>query len=601
MNTEKATIRRFEELIERSPFLDSEFDKNDKTPFTDGHVDIMAIPEVAKRNFVGRVYVQIKGRKAPKRAAKTVSFQFNKTDLMGYRELGGVLFLLGSLNRSSEKVSPYYSLLSPFRIEKLLKDSRENSKSVSIELGRFPTGVEKIEALLRLALESRKEQAGIEVTETFLENIDELTVTFAGSLNFGAPVLLRRAEADFTVSASTSDGIPVPVPIDIEIIPEDYIEHPFGHEIKMGDLIFEDATRRKIDDSRVEIRLSREISLTLDRSGERVVGELSLTRSDVLEKRLSGLKLFQAFDGCVELSLSGKPVTFEADSGAFLRDLSEELRVLEGLREVLERLDAKASLVRLSEVTERQWSQLAALHSTVVEGQEYVNRSGQPGRIRQPIGDWLIELICVKRVGEEGWSLRSLTDPEAGAFMVSAPSANVGSGRLVTPYEIIDDAHFARTLNLNFDGLLYFYQSLPDDSDRYSLANRTVLRLIKSADEISERSEEFLEAALRLNSWLVELGGHEAADRINNWQIEYRTEGLSDSFRVEVRQLKYDDSVMGREDQHIIQMSCSLLLEDWEDAYYFFSRLSGSQKEAVRDWPIVNLFPPDGPFARLNT
>ena len=107
MNPERAAIRRFEELIEQSSLLDPEFDKNDKTPFTDGHVDIMNYPQVAKRNFVGRVYVQIKGRKAPKRAAESVSFRFSKTDLVGYRKLGGVLFLLGSLNRSSGRVSPH--------------------------------------------------------------------------------------------------------------------------------------------------------------------------------------------------------------------------------------------------------------------------------------------------------------------------------------------------------------------------------------------------------------------------------------------------------------------------------------------------------------
>lgn len=61
--TEKTAVRKIGKMIDSCAHLEGFFSENDKTTFTDGHIDISNDASGAKRSFGGRVNVQIKGRK----------------------------------------------------------------------------------------------------------------------------------------------------------------------------------------------------------------------------------------------------------------------------------------------------------------------------------------------------------------------------------------------------------------------------------------------------------------------------------------------------------------------------------------------------------
>jgi hypothetical protein len=72
------------------------------------------------------------------------------------------------------------------------------------------------------------------------------------------------------------------------------------------------------------------------------------------------------------------------------------------------------------------------------------------------------------------------------------------------------------------------------------LATDTVLRLVSGSDKVPERREEFLDAAMALNSWIGEEDDQRAPYLVNRLQIIARRRALTsderDLLRTQARQ-----------------------------------------------------------------
>lgn len=120
MNVEKAAVNKLESLLLECTHLDPYIDTNDRTPFTDGHIEIYSSESREKRNFIGKVSVQVKGRTIPKSGKWGPSISISRVDLDGYLKDGGVLYFVVFIDPRTRTRKPFYTNLSPYRIRDIL-------------------------------------------------------------------------------------------------------------------------------------------------------------------------------------------------------------------------------------------------------------------------------------------------------------------------------------------------------------------------------------------------------------------------------------------------------------------------------------------------
>ena len=111
VDVEVLAVAKIQKMIGRCPHLKAILASNDKTPFTDGHIDIYGGLGQKKSDWLGRVSVQIKGRTRTRKQTEMLTFGISRTDLTGFQKDSGVLYIYVAVDRHGRCV-PYYAILS---------------------------------------------------------------------------------------------------------------------------------------------------------------------------------------------------------------------------------------------------------------------------------------------------------------------------------------------------------------------------------------------------------------------------------------------------------------------------------------------------------
>ena len=140
MDIEGLAVNAVDDAISKTDYLVSDIKKNDKTPSFDGTVFVYSKPgnNHSKRDLVGIVPVQVKGTTIVNTFKNHIVFVVEISDLINFRKTGGVLyFVVNIINDGSEKIIYYLELL-PYKINQILKNLKDNQKTVSLTFNEFP-------------------------------------------------------------------------------------------------------------------------------------------------------------------------------------------------------------------------------------------------------------------------------------------------------------------------------------------------------------------------------------------------------------------------------------------------------------------------------
>ena len=148
---------------------------NDKTPFTDGCINLYNGLSQKNEDFLGQVPVQVKGRKHDGRLKELLNFQISRTDLLGFQKDSGVLYFVVLVD-SRGACTPYYSVLHPGKIDHLLRQARPKQRSFSVRFERFPADTREIEQIVAFALKTRELKLPPKVDPVVFENMKSITV-----------------------------------------------------------------------------------------------------------------------------------------------------------------------------------------------------------------------------------------------------------------------------------------------------------------------------------------------------------------------------------------------------------------------------------------
>ena len=96
--------------------------ENDKTPSWDGDVLIYKGNNTDKKDIIGKVTIQVKGKMADNINRNECSFSVDMADLVNYKNDGGTIYFVVMINKNNpSKRRVFYDTLTPLKIDNYIK------------------------------------------------------------------------------------------------------------------------------------------------------------------------------------------------------------------------------------------------------------------------------------------------------------------------------------------------------------------------------------------------------------------------------------------------------------------------------------------------
>lgn len=590
MDVEALAVSEINRLIACCPHLKAFISMNDKTPFTDGHIDLYGGLRQSNADWIGRVPVQVKGRTRRTAKGKQPTHSIARSDLLAYQKDSGVLYLVVAVNPKTAKRTPYYALLSPFGIDSILRGVPESQRQVSVPLKKLPKDPNHLERLLALALKTRDQNVSLGFDPVLFERLESFTVHAASELSFDAPVHLAPGTSDFALVLNTIDGLSIPLAGDLQIFPADYLERNLNVQTRSGEVTYDAAVVRRLDNETLEARISDGLNLSFRSVPGRLSTTVTLTLERTLAGRLKALEFYTALLDTKVITFNGRRSPVEITPGgedAWLRHHRDYLR---SLTELLDHLGVDTDLIEPDQIDENQARQLNALYRAFVHGEEITDASARTSRVVQRVGQWHVLFLLSAGSAPDKWRCVDPFSPDSRQqFRWRASEADREGSIPVTAYDIVDDKHLETVLNMRLHAIVGAYEAISDFPTTFGLANQRVLALILAADASESRRDELLDAAARLNDWLLVEQVDQTHHHINGWQIAVRRRELTTVERSEIRELKRRAARGGADDAIQTEIACALLLGDREEVEALLPQLAKPQLQQMRKWPIWKL------------
>lgn len=593
VDIEALAVSKIQAMVARCQHLQPFLDSNDRTPFTDGHIDLYKSSSRKKQDSIGRVYVQVKGRKAPRRRPKVNKFSISRTDLLVFQREGGVLYFVVSIDNAGHG-TPYYAVLTPFNINHLLDQVPVEQASVSVALKPLPHGPREIENIAHVALKGRAQNPSLGIDPILFEKMQSITVTSTSTLNWDEPFTLAPGDSDFVLEMKTSGGASVPLPGVLQIFPSGYVAHQVETTIRAGDFTYDHPTVRRIDSETSELVLGGGLSLVLASIAPEKRFNINLTTHTNFAERYKALGFVVALADHGQFEVNGEAlrighVADGDEPGRQIAEIREHSALLQKLHDLFEHLGVDDRHIDLGEISEKQVENLRKLYNVFIRGEQMIMASGKSGWAMIEVGQWALMVLVRPGDAPDRWRLVDPFHPESPqSFRVRLELEEEGV-HAVTPYDIIETENVPRLLNLRLDSVTKAYDAIKESEIVNTRATLFVLELISAADRCPPRKGEFLRGAKQLNEWLIGRDGEVPVYLVNRWQIEWRNGTLTDHDRDAIRELKH--SVVHTQEPLAseVELACSLLLDDTGETAYLAGKMPEKQLRQMQEWPIWRL------------
>lgn len=588
MDVELLAVNTVNNAIARSSRLKAYITTNDKTPFTDGHIDIYDKPELTKENFAGRVPVQVKGRQ--RRSKKPLTkFAIRRADLEAFRKDRGLLYFVVTIDPSSGNERAYYALLSPFKLQKVL-DRSPKKDLLDISVKVLPTDLGTLERILQLALRAQKQDVDFGFSPSLLERAEHLVLHALTELNLDEPLILDPEQSDFTAVLHTTDGLSVPLGGVLAFEPRAYQGEVRDVLTRSGAIEYDRAFVRQVDASRFEVTLDEALTITFSADEQtQAAQDVELKLVSNFSTRLKSVAFFLSLADTHTFEAAGIPIPFEVTDGSDIEWLRGHLKTLQRMNTLFETLHVDTSLIELDELRADELDQLAKIYRGLINATTFQQAIEKPTFVVQTVGPWHL-LLQLRRRDDDG--LWHIDNPFAHDLLTQPYWLDAGGDSDVlepgTVYDVLQEEYLKTTLNLRLDSIVEAYEAQSEFESIFELANLRVLALIDASDHCEGRRDELLTAARDLNSWLRTKQGDLPQHLINEWQIARRTRELLPHERASIRELRRTilRGELDEPDPETWEFACALLLDEKEAADELLAQLSKAQIAQLRRWPI---------------
>lgn len=597
LNVETLAVNAVTDIIAVCPRLNDQIMSNDKTPITDGHIDVYKSEKHSNVNLIGRVPVQVKGRTTPKKVKKSatsVPYSIDRSTLDFLRADGGGIYFYVPISPEGRVKGVFFKSLIPYRIDRMLAEMKPGQQTLSVKMDRLPESVGDVQRIVYVALEGRK-QSGAKVNfGDIAEKLESITLHSIARLSDDQPTEFNLAKTDFTVTGKTLNGSTFPLDVDLIVYPGVHAPGPLGVAITCGGIKYDEPVIEHLDERASRITLSEGLLIRAFREDNGLRTNIDITAAGNLYDQQKDLSFFlAAADGSplVIGDVEMAPTTIDPREIGDLRTAHAEIS---RMVEVLDSFELDDSIVRSLDISTEEKIRLLMLHTALILGEEPPIKTDGFGRMNMSIGGQQVVLLIMEGADERH---RKVVDPfspsRRGEYIFRSVGENVKGDEVVqwaTVYESLQAGELEKTLNLHLGDIAGAYEALPDRDDALTAANQMVLNLLAAGDNSADSRARYLyEGVLGLVEWLVRSGGGELTYKINEWQTRYRL-GLLDAEELQrVRQARRDARKSGSPDSRFHEACLAIILQDLDELDLLLDELSEEDRQKLREWPIWSL------------
>ncbi|MBT1683779.1 DUF4365 domain-containing protein [Curtobacterium flaccumfaciens] len=573
----------------RCPRLKAYIGTNDKTPITDGHIDLYSNTGEKKDDIIGRVEIQVKGRSRQKPVKKnkpTISYAVDRADIEYFRKNGGGIYFYVPMRPDGTGEEVFFAILNPFKIERELAAQPDAAK-VSFKFKRLALGG-SLEGIVGLAIHQQDQGRIKGVPDSVLDDAVAIMIHTLEGFSQDRSIELTLETSDYAVLAELPSGMIIPVDADLKVFPAHFAPHETNNVIVCGNVEFSRpwASRLEADDV-VLLTCSEGLRIRI-REAKRTVS-LSLTLAGGLRSQVRDVAFMLNAAHGMPITIDGRAGSGGEEDPAAAEKLTATKHALEGFIELFDYFGLPDEVFNSLSFNLQEKRNLLTLRDAMARHEEIRLYNGEGfGRWDVSLGE---EKIITMVLPGSSDHMRYLLDPFDAAnrdkFKMLGKTDGEDKYKEInwsTVYESLEVPDLVNALNLRIDQVVDAYESLEDNAVRYSLANNFALKLMMACDfTVEPRNEYLLSGAEALTNWLLDHAPEDPIHRINRWQILRRRGPLATAERQAILKLRRE---IASDDPSTLEACIAILLEDADDLDLVLAELTDEERKELRRWPI---------------
>ncbi len=602
MDTEVIATTAVKERLAFCEGLQSYINERDKEPLWDGHIYVFPKGTNSKEKLIGRVPVQVKGKKkAVNKKTTKLSYSVEVTALQKYLQDGGIIYFVVAFEKNRTKTI-FYKILLPFDLQRAIT-SAANKKEMTINLQKLPEDDDSIRQLFIAFLQDKKRQA---TQIVWSEEQATMALKNGGLLKFHIlPKIQPKNYFDMMKEATTQDFY-------MYVQTKDSVEFPFAKienrvssaavtkmdiPVYVNGEKFYDNISYGYENGMAYIYIGQVLKLPFAAAGETVQKHnFKFSLKGTLNQRITDSNFILALSEYkwVRLGTDSKDTVFNINV-----DNPKDILNLKGINDILKK--TKAALEYFGVHTDLDMSNLSAEDNHAIDALIQA-ASGEPLKFEQKdlprlfyynkrIGNTIIRILARQEENSDAYRLfNAFSDIAHGLYEFKKES---GEKVIIDPWSLFlyMEAEDFLCSNVNYVTILNSIKAMDSKGKEIeikdSVTKRSIgvapmlLEIINAYDSQAEKSNELLQFALDIAE-VVESDA--AVTVINKYQVIRRMRNLTSGEIADLVVLRRKHC-----DSKLIRCAISILLGEVHDARKLLDELSEEERRSITNYPIYRL------------
>ena len=588
MNIEMLGVGSVRLAIDKTDYLVSNINDNDREPSWDGDVQVYrkSGDTHKKEDLILKVPVQVKGHKENNLRKQSIKYSVDLSDLRNYLNCGGTTFLVVYVDEDGEKSQIYYNNLLPFELRTLINKYGEQ-KSKQITLKALPKGKSEIaEIFLFAATHMKKQKAAISCQPISMDELissgqlSGVSFTYTKLPTNDVDLFDYMLNHDTYLYAKLPVGLELPVD---HITGVSVIEHNTQLTISVNGVEFYSNVEIKHKKDVKQLLIGKSVVVEYNKANN--VCNIHIKLSGTLSQRIIDL------DFIICLLEANK---FEVDGEAFqlskeklkrheidISKMKEHLKWLKILEKLFKELDVKKE-IEIDKISKEDDRVLLLLVRSVLN-REYIEFAIDNFSPEIPIANSCIKLCAYKDKKTKKCILFNYSKSP-----LIFKSKNENGDMIKASYHVfLKRKSMLNCCNINYKKVIEDIKQYPLTTEYSDALIWLLLEMLQAYDESGNARDDILDGAIELSEWLKDFDKSSLKDLLdlNYYQTLKRKRNLNAD---EIQALhSIIESNPKRQDVYV---GAYILLEDYQSAEKHFKELSFEEQENFKQYPIYNLW-----------
>lgn len=587
---EKASVEAVNSYFNFSETLDPNIPTSDKEPVWDGSLFLYRRGDKErKKNLIGRIPTQVKGRNFKDLSNKSITFLVNVNDIKIYQHNGGIAFFVVYINPDTKETKIYYRLLAPIELRKIANNAG-NKKTISVKFYALSELCNTVELeFLDFYNDCLKQHSFSNSNPIHITDIEKGSASF--NVQFSTPtdnsfeaLKYLTSTPQFCYVTFNDDSTNTPHPLgdgrfsfiaqnkaDIPVTIEDqkyYDESSIEFKEGKTYYVIGDFIRIPISDNKDEI-------------GKRVTSKVAMT-FQTLSQRIKGYEFILALKEKKECKIGERIISFEEVN--FDKNIERVLKADKYLQTILFKLNVNEEL-NIQRISKEDVINMNSLIEHFIFGKDIALEDDVDHEfVRIDISNISLLFFAEKKNEPNLYKLHSVHDLSGWGFITEN---ELGNSICMPRFFAFDTETYKNVSNISYESFVIDCESMKCNDNRfYQGINWSILRMLNAYDQLEEKKQILINTAKALNQWLIENDPDKNTTfvhSLNRLQIMRRDRKLSNDDKEHL--YKYIDSEWANDE---VKFVCYTLLDDKHSATRYFNKLPDQTKLFYKTMPIYH-------------